>query len=143
MRTHFFKWALATATFFALSCDDDKVVGEVELPAISRTFLSSNFSGVNVSRIEKDANSYSVYLSNRIEVEFSLAGEWTEVDGEDGISIPTGFILPQIVAYVSDNYPTNSINGIEKTAAGFDIDLVRQDIDLVFAQDGAFVRVDP
>ena len=144
MKTQIFKLAfLAVVSFSAMSCDDDQVIGETELPQASRDFLATHFAGVNVTRIEKETNNYSVHLSSRVEVDFNNSGEWTEVDGEDGVSIPTSFILPQIVAYVADNYNGNPINGIEKVPAGFEVDLVRQDIDLVFGQDGNFVRVDP
>ncbi|TDS12438.1 PepSY-like domain-containing protein [Sphingobacterium paludis] len=144
MKTQILKLAfLAAVSFTAMSCDDDKMVGETDLPQASRDFLATHFAGVNVTRIEKERDSYSVYLSNRIEIDFNNSGEWTEVDGEDGVAIPTGYILPQIVAYVEDNYSGNPINGIEKVRAGFDVDLVRQDIDLVFGPDGGFVRVDP
>ncbi|MFD1769085.1 PepSY-like domain-containing protein [Sphingobacterium suaedae] len=134
---------LAAVSCASVSCDDDKVISDVELPESSRTFLSSHFNNINVSRIEKEGAGYSVYLANKIEIDFNSTGDWLEVDGEDGVSIPTGFILPQIVDYVEDNYPTTTINGIEKKASGFDVDLVQQDTDLVFDVNGGFVRVDP
>ena len=134
---------IAAISFTAMSCDDDKVIGETDLPQASRDFLATHFAGVNVTRIEKEKDNYSVHLSNRVEVDFNNSGEWTEVDGEDGVAIPTGYILPQIVAYVEDNYSGNPINGIEKVRSGFDVDLVRQDVDLVFVQNVGFVRVDP
>lgn len=135
--------ALLIGAVVFMSCDDDEVISEADLPALSKTFLSTHFSGVNVSRIEKERDNYSVHLANRIEVDFNKEGEWIEVDGEDGVVIPTGFILPKIVAYVDDQYKDNDFNGIEKKTYGFDVDLVRGDIDLVFDKDGNFVRVDP
>ena len=83
-----------------------------------------------------------MHLSNQIEVDFNINGEWTEVDGADGVAIPTTYILPQILAYVEDNYPQDALNSIEKKSNGFDVDLLRQDVELVFDQQGTFVRVD-
>ncbi|SMG43975.1 PepSY-like domain-containing protein [Sphingobacterium psychroaquaticum] len=135
--------ALLIGAVVFMSCDDDEVISEADLPALSKTFLSTHFSGVNVNRIEKERDNYSVHLANRIEVDFNKEGEWIEVDGEDGVVIPTGFILPKIVAYVDDQYKDNDFNGIEKKLHGFDVDLVRGDIDLVFDKDGNFLRIDP
>lgn len=111
--------ALLIGAVVFMSCDDDEVISEADLPALSKTFLSTHFSGVNVNRIEKERDNYSVHLANRIEVDFNKEGEWIEVDGEDGVVIPTGFILPKIVAYVDDQYKDNDFNGIEKKAPRF------------------------
>jgi hypothetical protein len=134
---------LAVISLATFSCDDDKEIQAVDLPATSSTFLSTYFNGVKILRVEKEGSKYAVDLENKIEVDFSENGEWTEVDGQDGVTIPTGFILPNIVEYVTTTYPDNSINGIEKKTGGYDVDLVKQDIDLIFDQDGDFVRVDP
>jgi len=49
--------------------------------------------------------------------------------------------LPAIVSYVTNNYPSVGINGIEREMNGFDIELTN-DIDLVFNSEGGFVRED-
>jgi hypothetical protein len=134
---------LAVISLTTFSCDDDKEIQAVDLPATSSTFLSTYFNGVKILRVEKEGSKYAVDLENKIEVDFNENGEWTEVDGQDGVTIPTGFILPNIVEYVTTTYPDNSINGIEKKTGGYDVDLMKQDIDLIFDQDGDFVRVDP
>ncbi|TYR32972.1 hypothetical protein FXV77_18210 [Sphingobacterium phlebotomi] len=143
---------LAIVSFITVSCDDDKVISEAELPKKSQDFISEYFAGKSYSRVEKDGRNYSVKLGeqgNQIEVDFDADGNWIEVDGDDGVYIPTGFILPKIVAYVADNYPNpapnadkENINGIEKNTRGFDVDLVTSDTDLIFDTNGDFVRVD-
>jgi|SRR5690606_34840188 len=143
---------LAMVSFATVSCDDDKVISESELPKTSQNFISEYFSGQTYSRVEKDGRNYSVKLGERgsqIEIDFDADGNWVEVDGDNGVYIPTSFILPNIVAYVADNYPSPApneskvnINGIEKKAQGFEVDLVTSDIDLVFDANGEFVRQD-
>lgn len=143
---------LAIASFSMVSCGDDKVIEETELPKQSQDFITTYFSGHSVSRIEKEGRNYSVIFGERgsqIEVDFNADGEWVEVDGEDGVYIPTGFIMDKIVDYVQENYPSpasNStkvnINGIEKKASGYDVDLVISDVDLIFNSNGDFVRLD-
>lgn len=136
---------LAIVSFTTVSCDDDKVISEAELPKNSQNFISEYFGGQPYSRVEKEGRNYSVKLGERgsqIEVDFDADGNWIEVDGDDGVRIPTGFISPKIVAYVEDNYPNDGINGIEKNVPGFDVDLVVSDIDLIFNTTGDFVRED-
>src|SRR5690606_30383637 len=89
--------ALAVVTVMNISCDDDKVVTEKELPLASNQFLSSYFAGVDITRVEKERNNYSVNLANGVEVDFNSAGEWIDVDAPDGMALPTGFINPKIV----------------------------------------------
>ncbi len=136
---------LAMTSFSTISCDDDKVISEAELPKKSQDFISEYFAGKSYSRVEKEGKNYSVKLGepgSQIEVDFDADGNWMEVDGDDGIYIPTGFILPKIVDYVEDNHPNDGINGIEKIASGFDVDLVVSDTDLIFNASGDFVRQD-
>lgn len=136
---------LAMVSCTVVSCDDDKVISEEELPKNAQDFISEYFGGQSYSRVEKDGRSYSVKLGeagSQIEVDFDADGNWVEVDGNDGVYIPTGFILPEIVVYVEDNYPEDGINGIEKTASGFEVDLVVLDTDLIFDASGDFVRED-
>lgn len=131
---------LAIATT-AVSCDD-KPISEAELPKESKDFISKNFAGVNILRTEKEGKGYSVHLANGCELDFDSKGEWTEVDARDGELIPTAFIIPSIVSYVEDTYKGKGINGIERFANGFDVDLAKQDIELIFDKDGKFLRID-
>ncbi|MBD1422104.1 PepSY-like domain-containing protein [Sphingobacterium chuzhouense] len=143
---------LAMVSFTMVSCDDDKVIPEGDLPQNSKNFISEHFSGQSYSRIEKDGRNYSVKLGERgseIEVDFDANGNWIEVDADDHMHLPTGFIDAKIVNYVKTTYPVpapdeakSNINSIEKKASGFDVDLVAPDIDLIFNANGDFVRVD-
>lgn len=133
---------LTAVSFTTISCDDDKVVTVNELPETSNSFLTAYFPTYNILRVEKEGNKFSVDLSNDIEVDFDQNGEWVEVDGRFNAEIPTGFILTPIKAYVAEQYPTNKFSGIEKIAQGFEVELTKDDIDLIFDKEGKFVRVD-
>lgn len=132
---------LGASTFVA--CEDDKIVEPTALPTNANTFIAANFPDATIVRVEQDNQGYSVDLSNRIDVEFNNAGEWVEVDGEDAVAIPVGFIPKVIVDYISLNYANIQINGIEKNNQGYEVDLLTVDTDLIFDQEGIFVRVDP
>ncbi len=125
-----------------VSCDDEKVVPTDEIPSTSQTFLDRYFEGYSIDRVEKEGTTYSVSLEGGVEVDFNGNGEWIEVDGADGVAIPTDFILDPIVTYIADQYPNEKINGIEKNVSGYDVDLLTQEVDLLFDMDGKFTGID-
>lgn len=134
---------LTAVSFTTISCDDDdKAITLNELPATSSTFLEAYFPTHDILRVEKEGRGYSVDLSGNIEVDFNQNGDWVEVDGRFNTEIPTGFILNPIKAYVAEQYPTNKFSSIEKIAQGFEVELSQNDIDLIFDQEGKFIRID-
>ena len=135
---------LAVLGFTIISCDDDDtIIPHKELPVVSKAFLNTYFNGVDIIHVEKEGANYSVNLASKVEIDFNSDGEWIELDGENGVTIPTGFINPKIVNYVTKNYPDNGFNGIEKNINGYDVDLVQNNVDLIFDMDGNFLRLDP
>jgi len=144
MKTIFGTAILVFLAFSTISCDDgDKIVAHEKLPAASKAFLTAYFNGIDITNIEKDGVNYSVDLASKVEVDFNPNGEWREVDGENGITIPTGFINPKIVDYVTENFPDDNFNGIEKTINGYDVELVQNGVDLIFDLEGNFLRLEP
>ncbi|WP_322971018.1 PepSY-like domain-containing protein [Faecalibacter sp. LW9] len=144
---------LVFAGVATVSCndDDDHQVSIVEintLPTSALEFLATYFSDVEIFNIEKYAPvqsngaMYEVNFRNGSEIEFDQAGNWIKVEATDRNVIPTGFILPSIVAYTTTNYPTEGINQIEKTPTGFEVELTN-DLDLIFDANGQFVRINP
>lgn len=129
----------------AVSCGDDDVqTTSSQLATSSTSFLDTYFPNIGITKIELDVNSVDDYqevtLVNGIKISFNAIGEWTEVDG-NGQAIPTGFILPNIVEYVSTNYPNTAIEGIDKQVYGFAVDLVNG-VELRFNQEGIFIGLD-
>lgn len=131
-----------------MSCEKEEIVQVADLPITASSFLNAHFAGIQVLSTvrEKDALSgteYEVLLNNGIKVKFDENGDWDEVEArEDKVGIPTTFILPSIVAYVSVNYPDALLNGIDKEKNGFDVELTNR-LDLVFDLEGEFLRIDP
>lgn len=141
--------ALLTIVFITVSCDDkddDHQIPSTSLPAPAISFLDMNFKDIKIRNVEKknpnQANGtvYSVELVNGIEVDFDQEGIWKEVESDNNTAIPTGFILPSIVSYVTTNYTTAQITAIDKVATGFEVDLTN-DIDLLFDVNGDFVKI--
>lgn len=138
--------------FTTISCNNDddtntEVINYSTVPENSKRFITDYFSNNTITVVEKKrtANTngavYEVKFSNRDEIEFDVNGDWVKVEAEGRNAIPTGFILPTIVNYVTTNYSTFSINQIEKNTFGFEVELTN-DLDLIFDKNGEFVRID-
>jgi len=145
MKKLLFTLSILITSFAFVACDDDddKIISTGDLPTTAQTFLQTHFSSQEVRRVEKDNDSYDVYLANGFEIEFTLAGEWDDVDGR-GQELPSSVIAlvpASIPAYVTENYPNQFIVEINKENFGYEIDL-NNNIELEFDSDGTFLRVD-
>lgn len=89
---------------------------------------------------EHGEKGFEVILSDNTEVEFWKDGTWREIDGR-GKPIPTTFIAPSIVEYVTKNYPNRKITHIDYGHKDVDVDLTGK-IDLEFTKDGQFLKAD-
>lgn len=136
--------------FTTISCnnDDDNNTTFVELntlPTAARDFVGNYFPGVELLNIEKyspakeNGAMYEVNFRNGSDAEFDTSGNWISVEASGNNTIPTGFILPSIVSYVSNNYPNQGINQIEIKNGGFEVELTN-DVDLHFDSNGNFIR---
>lgn len=137
---------LMALMMFALpSCSDDdsdKPISESDLPSISKTFLDTYYSGVNVVKVYKDKTDYDVMLANGHEVEFDLAGNWVDVDAPAGQTIPSGFYPSAIDTYVNSIATSGGINEISKlSAGGYEVEPVYGP-DMIFDANGNFVTAD-
>lgn len=121
--------------------DDDKPVSPESLPEQATLFLKQYFPAANIMSSEKDKHDYEVMLSDGTRVEFSLNGEWTDVDAPNGKTIPSGFYPSAIDSYIETNFAGSGINEISKEQLGYDVELVDGN-DLLFDYEGGFLRFD-
>src|SRR5688572_437846 len=97
---HFF-----TILFFIMCADlkaQETIVQYDQLPAEAKSFIKEHFKSPfhhAVKEVERRRISYEAVLGNDIEIEFTEAGRWVEVDGK-GKAIPTSFIQKQVVDYI-------------------------------------------
>lgn len=128
------------------SCEKDEVIQTEELPATSQSFLKDHFGDQKIISVKKEKEAlegteYEARLENGVVVKFDEKGVWKEADAPTNLSLPTTFILPSIVNYVSTEYPAFGINDIDKERNGFEVELTNE-LDLLFDKDGNFVRID-
>lgn len=137
-------------SLMAFSCQkEEDVIPFGNLPTVAQSFVSQYFGKATVTKAETESNGgYSVDLSNGVEVDFDATGTWTKVDAPDtqdlsALATSTAFIPKTIVEYVTANYPKNPINGIEKKANGYEVELVGIAEDIYFNAEGKSVTTQP
>lgn len=146
MKKLLFTLSLFIASFTLIACDDDDdlIISVKDLPTISQTFLQTHFPLHEAVRVEQDKDGYDVYLKNGFEIDFTLTGEWDDIDGR-GQEIPASImaLIPEAISsYVKTNYPNQFIVEVNKEYFGYEIDL-NNNIELEFDTNGNFLRIDP
>ncbi|TKX32963.1 PepSY-like domain-containing protein [Campylobacter aviculae] len=77
----------------------DIVVPANTLPQNAQNFIASNFKNTQIALVKKDIDSYDVTLSNGMEIDFMINGDWKEVDGKYQ-ALPNT-ILPNIMSKIT------------------------------------------
>ncbi len=124
-----------------ISCDNEDEVEYVtyeQLPNQAKIFLSQFFPGVKILSTHRDTDEYEVVLNGGTEIDFTLSGDWKNVDGAPGQTIPNGFYPSEIDLYIVSNYAGTGINEISKTHYGYEVELVNN-LDLMFNTNGEFI----
>ncbi|EKY12580.1 hypothetical protein HMPREF9075_00295 [Capnocytophaga sp. oral taxon 332 str. F0381] len=109
------------------------------LPKPANEFIKTYFPQAKVQEVEKEDHNggFEAKLSDKTEIKFDQAGNWTQVDGEDGNTIPTGFFPQSIDDYVRQK--GFLIEGIKKTNTGYKVDLIGSHTDLYFNHNGDLI----
>ena len=85
------------------------------------TFVGTYFPQVGIQRVEFEGNEIDVKLTDGTDIDFYLNFDWQSIDCEHatiyGI-VPTELVPEQITAYVTENFPNNHIDQIEKKNNG-------------------------
>jgi hypothetical protein len=129
------------------SCDKEEVITESKLPSYSKEFLETHFPAVGISHIIKETEgvgkTYTAYLTNGFDVDFTKKGDWNDVDGHLN-EVPQSILdlLPSgISEYVNTHFRNPKIVQVNKERYGYKIGL-NYDIDLEFNSKGEFLRID-
>lgn len=87
-------------TILSLSLNADIIISADNLPNVSKEFLQHNFKAP-IGIVQKDKNSYEVYLSDGTELEFDIDGAWKEIENK---AFPFDLdFLPQNLANIIKN----------------------------------------
>ncbi|RNL87919.1 hypothetical protein ED312_09315 [Sinomicrobium pectinilyticum] len=123
----------------------ESVITKAELPAPAREFLDTHFKEQKIIQVVKDVDyliktDYEVLLDNAMKVEFDGKGNWKEVDGSH-TPVPVALVPEKVTHYVKQNFPTHTINKIEKSSVKYEVELANG-LDLEFTLGGEFLRID-
>ena len=122
--------------------DDWYEISSGQLPPKAQVFLETYWAGYAVSSMEMDGHgagtTYEVTLTNGTEFEFDSTGLWVEIDAPMGMALPTGFIHPGIINFVSLNFPDQEINEISREYYGYEVELTNE-VELNFNTNGNII----
>ncbi|MDL5513920.1 PepSY-like domain-containing protein [Arenibacter sp. M-2] len=139
---------LALAVFLT-SCSkaDDNInevaLSESEIPACIFAYKKEHFPDHALIRVIKDAelgnNTYEVYLTGNLELDFNVNCEIIDIDGN--MKLPKSVIPQALFDYVIQNYSANFITDWELEFNHQQIEL-DNGMELEFEMDGAFRKID-
>lgn len=116
---------------------------KVVLPEAAMQFISTHYSGVNISHIDWDNDKtpakYEVKLANGDEITFNAGGEWTEVETADNAMIPRTLLPDTIYKFIAFKYPTKNIVEAKTNSVGYKVEL-SNGVELIFSSTGKFIR---
>ena len=100
----------------------DWIVPVTALPQKSRAFINSTFPGVQIWKVERDGGKFEVKLSNGVDIDFYMNGDWKDIDGE-WVTIPFSVLSASVANTVKQTYPQSAIIKVEKEWGNYKIKL--------------------
>ncbi len=135
--------AIILAIFTFAGCEKETVIGENDLPAEIRTFITTHFPANPIIQSVKDRDglelTYEIILEGSISLEFNRKKQITDIDGI--AKLPDTVIPSKIIDYVSANYSGNFITGWELDGRNQQVTL-NNGLELEFNMAGDFLRID-
>ena len=100
----------------------DWIVPASSLPQKSRAFINSTFPGVQIWKVERDGGKFDVKLSNGVDIEFYMTGDWKDIDGK-WAAIPFSVLPAAVANTVKQTYPQAMMVSVEKKWGNYKIKL--------------------
>ena len=100
----------------------DWIVPVTALPQKSRAFINSTFPGVQIWKVERDGGKFEVKLSNGVDIDFYMNGDWKDIDG-GWVTIPFSVLPASVANTVKQTYPQAAIIKVEKEWGNYKIKL--------------------
>ena len=126
--------------------DGSNEIATSNLPQSIRDYVANNYPNESIVKAEEYTDKYEIELSNGIELEFDLAGNFIEISGNEGDGEgdsedinPSS--LPQVILdYIATNYPNETIVEAEKDDEKYEVEL-SNGLKLEFDLAGNFLEV--
>lgn len=107
------------------------------LPASILEYTASSYPDLNITQAELDDNEYEVYLSNGLEVIFSLDGVFLGWEADNAI-IANSVLPASVLEYIQQNYPTATIDDAEMNSQYIEVEFFNE-VELYFDLMGNFL----
>ena len=98
----------------------DWIVPVTALPQKSRAFINSTFLGVQIWKVERDGGKFEVKLSNGVDIDFYMNGDWKDIDG-GWVTIPFSVLPAAVANTVKQTYPQAMMVDVEKEWGNYKI----------------------
>ncbi|HDZ5096679.1 TPA: PepSY-like domain-containing protein [Campylobacter jejuni] len=103
---------LSIIAILSIFLNADIIISADNLPNISKEFLQHNFKAP-IGIVQKDKNSYEVYLSDGTEVEFDIDGTWKEIENKT-LPFNLDFLPQNLVNIIKNEFPNVKAREIER-----------------------------
>ena len=100
----------------------DWIVPASSLPQKSRAFINSAFPSVQIWKVKRDGGKFDVKLSNGVDIEFYMTGDWKDIDGK-WAAIPFSVLPAAVANTVKQTYPQAMMVSVEKKWGNYKIKL--------------------
>ena len=100
----------------------DWIVPVSSLPQKSRAFINSTFPGVQIWKVERDGGKFEVKLSNGVDIDFYINGDWKDIDG-GWVTIPFTVLPAAVANTVRQTYPQAAMVDVEKEWGNYKVKL--------------------
>ena len=100
----------------------DWIVPVSSLPQKSRAFINSTFPGVQIWKVERDGGKFEVKLSNGVDIDFYINGDWKDISG-GWVTIPFTVLPAAVANTVRQTYPQAAMVDVEKEWGRYKIKL--------------------
>ena len=148
MKMNRIKLGLLALVFFVTATSvqaQERRIDFAKLPKAAQNFVNSYFSAKEVLYVEEDKDfleptNYEVKMTDGSKVKFDAKGVWNKIDCKLK-AVPRNLIPDAIKSYVAKRFPNNQIVEISKSKRKIEVELTNG-IDLVFNNNGQFVRID-
>lgn len=112
---------LSVITILNLSLNAHIIISADNLPSVSKEFLQHNFKAP-IGIVQKDKNSYEVYLSDGTELEFDIDGAWKEIENK-AFPFDLDFLPQNLANTITSEFPNTKAREIERKINHYKIKL--------------------
>lgn len=134
---------LMTFIVAQVSADNMYPIPFEQLPAPCQVFVKTHFPNAQVTYCVRESRGYEIKFADAMELEFTKAGLWKEVDCKYGV-VPESvlkLIPPSIPTYIKSVFPQAVITRVKLDGRRYEVK-INTGLEFEFNKAGTFMRID-